>query len=82
MSKIINNMIKKILLLLLGLSNIFPTRISIYDQYIIPIIENNLTSENPFFITIEIGIILFRILIIIATIYELYDIVEYAKNIK
>jgi hypothetical protein len=76
------NLIKKIAIFLFGLSNIFPTKISIYDQYIISIIEKDLSPGNPFFMAIKIGIIIFRILIILGTAYELYDIIKYAKRYK
>lgn len=37
-------LLKKIALFLFGLSNIIPSKISIYDEYIIPIIEKDLTT--------------------------------------
>jgi hypothetical protein len=76
------NFLKKIIIFLFGLSNIFPTRISIYDQYIIPFIEKDLTQENTFFMAIKIGIVLFRILIVLATLYGLRDLIKYAERYK
>src|SRR3989344_3135027 len=75
-------LLKKIAIFLFGLSNIIPSKISIYDQYIIPLIEKDLTSANPFFTAIKLGIVLFRILIIVGTAYEIYDIIKYAKRNK
>ncbi|MBI2580339.1 hypothetical protein HYV85_00860 [Candidatus Woesearchaeota archaeon] len=75
-------LLKKIAIFLFGLSNIIPSKISIYDQYVIPMIEKDLTPANPFFIAIKLGILFFRILIIVITAYEIYDIIKYVKRNK
>ncbi len=76
------NLLKKIVLFLFGLSNIFPSQISIYDQYVIPLIQEITTTDNIFYSHITLLIIIFRILIIMATVYEVYDIIKYANRNK
>jgi hypothetical protein len=72
------NLIVMIILFLAGLTNFYPSEISFYDQYIIPIIEQNNTSENVFYPHISILIDIFRILIIIATFIDLIALLKYA----
>jgi hypothetical protein len=74
------NLVVKIALFFFGLSNIFPTKISIYDQYIIPIIESDVNPADTFYLAIKILIIVFRVLIIVGTAYQLWKIEKYAKR--
>lgn len=69
-----------ILIFIFGLTNTIPSEISIYDQYLIPTIEENTTPENIFYphITFLIGI--FRFLIVVGTIYDLYVAFKYATR--
>lgn len=75
------NLLKKIFLFLFGLINIIPSQINIYEQ-IVNLIEKNLETSNYFYTAIIFGIWTFRVLIILATIYEAYDIYKYNKNYK
>jgi len=72
---------KKIFLFIFGLTNVIPSRISIYD-WIVAIIESNNIDGNPFSLSIKIGIIAFRLLVLFATLYELYSIYKYNKKYK
>jgi hypothetical protein len=74
-------LIKKIALFLFGLMNIIPSEINIYE-HIVDFIEKDLQSTNTFYLAIVLGIWLFRILIVIGTLYEAYDIYRYAKRHK
>jgi len=74
-------LLKKIALFLFGLTNIIPSEINIYE-HIVNFIEKDLQPTNTFYLAIVLGIWLFRILIIIGTIYEAYDIYRYAKRHK
>ncbi len=76
------SLLKKIFLFLFGLTNIIPSEISIYDRYVIPLIESSTTRDNPLFVGITIGIVLIRIFIILGTFYELYNIYKYNKHYK
>ena len=66
---------------LFGLINIIPSEINIYE-HIVDFIEKDLQTINPFYLSIILGIWLFRILIVIGTIYELYSIYKYGKRYK
>ncbi len=70
---------KKVLLFLLGLANIIPSKINIYEA-IVDFIEKELQPTNAFYLAIVLGIWLFRILIVIGTVYEAYDIYKYTKR--
>ena len=77
------NLLGKIAVFIFGISNIIPSRYSIYDQYIIPLVESNLDPSNPFFLGIKIGITFFRVMrfvILGMTIYQGYRIHKYAKQ--
>ena len=74
-------LLKKIALFLFGLTNIIPSEINIYE-HIVNFIEKDLQPTNTFYLAIVLGIWLFRILIILGTIYEAYDIYGYAKRHK
>lgn len=76
MRKCEKSLLKKIFLFLLGLINIIPSEINIYE-HIVNLIEKDLQPSNTFYSGITLGIFVFRILIILATIYELYDIFKY-----
>ena len=73
------NLIKKVGLFLLGLINIIPSEINIYE-HIVNFIEKDLQPTNTFYLAIVLGIWIFRILIILGTLYEAYDIYRYAKK--
>ena len=81
MKKSVFNLLKKLFLFLFGLINIIPSEINIYE-HIVNFIEKDLQPTNTFYLAIVLGIWLFRILIIIGTIYEAYDIYRYAKRHK
>jgi hypothetical protein len=72
------NFILMIIVFIIGLTNIFPSEISIYDQYVIPIIQENTTPEHIFYSHITLLIIIFRILIIFITIMDLVVLLKYA----
>jgi hypothetical protein len=77
------NLIKKILVFIFELSNIFPTSFSVYDKFLIPFMKANLEPSNPFFAGITIGFIFFdviRIIIFILSIGTLIHIHKYAKQ--
>ncbi len=74
------NFIGKILLGIFGITNIIPSRYSIYDEYLIPFIESNLDTSNVFFLGIKLGIFIFkllRIIILVLTILLFYDAFKY-----
>ncbi len=75
------NLLKKIFLFLLGLTNIIPSQINIYE-HIVNFIEKDLLLTNIFYSGIVLGIWFFRILIIFGTFYELYKICKYNKRYK
>ena len=60
-----------------GLLNIFPNKISIYDQYIIPFIQNSINPSHIFYSHITFLIILFRLIIIFVTLFEAYKALNY-----
>lgn len=74
------NFIIDIIIFIFGFSNIFPTKISIYDQYIIPIIEQNISQEHYFYSLITFLIFIIKILIILGTLAEGYKIWKYTKR--
>ncbi len=71
------NFIVGIIIFVFGLTNIIPSEISLYDEYVIPHIEDNATEENVFYPHITIIIAFFRILIVVATFLEGYKIFKY-----
>lgn len=75
------NLLKKIFLFILGLTNIIPSQINIYE-HIVNFIEKDLQTTNVFYKAIVLGIWFFRALIIFATIYELYKIIKYNERYK
>jgi uncharacterized membrane protein len=75
------NLLKKIFLFILGLTNIIPSQINIYE-HIVNFIEKDLQTTNIFYEAIVLGIWFFRGLIIFATIYELYKIIKYNERYK
>ena len=75
------NLLKKIFLFILGLTNIIPSQINIYE-HIVNFIEKDLQTTNVFYEAIILGIWFFRALIIFATIYELYKIIKYNERYK
>ena len=75
------NLLKKIFLFILGLTNIIPSQINIYE-HIVNFIEKDLQTTNVFYEAIVLGIWFFRALIIFATIYELYKIIKYNERYK
>ena len=75
------NLLKKIFLFILGLTNIIPSQINIYE-HIVNFIEKDLQTTNIFYEAIVLGIWFFRVLIIFATIYELYKIIKYNERYK
>ncbi|GEM_PF-1615084 len=75
------NLLKKIFLFILGLINIIPSQINIYE-HIVNFIEKDLQTTNIFYEAIVVGIWFFRALIIFATIYELYKIIKYNERYK
>jgi len=81
MKKSAANLLKKILLFLCGLINIIPSKINLYE-HIINFIEKDILSSNTFYLAIVLGIWLFRIIIVLATIYEAYDIYRYNQQYR
>lgn len=79
MKKSEKTLLKKTFLFLFGLTNIFPSKINLYE-YIVDFIEKDLQITNVFYSAIVLGILLIRILIIFATIYELYSIVKFIRQ--
>ena len=75
------NLLKKIFLFILGLTNIIPSQINIYE-HIVNFIEKDLQTTKVFYEAIVLGIWFFRALIIFATIYELYKIIKYNERYK
>lgn len=75
------NLLKKIFLFILGLTNIIPSQVNIYE-HIVNFIEKDLQTTNVFYEAIVLGIWFFRALIIFATIYELYKIIKYNERYK
>ena len=75
------NLLKKIFLFILGLTNIIPSQINIYE-HIVNFIKKDLQTTNVFYDAIVLGIWFFRDLIIFATIYELYKIIKYNERYK
>jgi hypothetical protein len=67
-----------IFLFLFGLSNVIPSKISLYDKYIVTPIEEDTTPDDVFYLATIIGIIFFRVIILIASIYDLYRAFKYA----
>ena len=79
------NLLRMIGVFIFGLSNVIPSRYSIYDQYMIPFIETNLHPDNLFFSGIKLGLLIFwlmRFLILAGTIYQGYLIYKYAERYK
>lgn len=76
MKKSNKTFIKKIIVFVLGLTNLIPSEFSIYDKWIIPVIEGKITPSDPFYWHIEFLIILIRLLIIVVTAYEAHDIIN------
>jgi uncharacterized membrane protein len=75
------NLLKKLFLFLFGLANIIPSQINLYG-HIVNFIERDLLPTNVFYSGIVLGIWFFRVLIIFATIYELYKIYKYNERYK
>jgi len=75
------NLFKKICIFIFGLTNIIPSEINIYE-HIVNFIEKDLQPTNTFYLGIILGIWFFRLLIILGTIYELYDLYKYNKKYK
>ena len=76
MKKSEKTLLRKTFLFLFGLTNIFPSEINLYE-YIVDFIEKDLQITNVFYSAIVLGILLIRILIVLATAYELVNIVKY-----
>ncbi|MBT5424117.1 hypothetical protein HOK76_06490 [archaeon] len=77
------NLLWKITVFIFGLSNVIPSRYSIYDEYLIPLVVSSLDPSNHFFLGIKIGITFFRVMrfvIFAMTIYQGYKIHKYAKQ--
>lgn len=72
------NLVIMIIAFIIGLTNVFPSEISIYDWYITPIIQKNITTEHIFYPHINLLIIIFRILIIVVTFIDLIAFLKYA----
>ena len=75
------NLLKRVLIFIFGLTNIIPSEINIYE-HIVNLIEKDLQTTNVFYSGIVLGIWAFRILIILGTLYEVYDIYRYNKKYK
>lgn len=79
MNKVEKNLVKKIILFIIGLLNIVPNEINLYER-IVNIVEKSTDASNTFYIEIVILIWLFRGLILIFTLYELAGIVKYIQR--
>jgi len=69
-----------ILIFLFGLTNIIPSEISVYDQQVIPFIEQNTHPTDVFYPHITVLIIIFRILIVVATILDIVVVLSYGRR--
>ena len=72
-----NKFLGMIVIFIFGFLNIIPNKISIYDQYLIPLIQNNIAPGGLFYAHITFLIIFFRILIIVGTLFEGYKALKY-----
>jgi len=72
------NFILMVVVFIIGLTNLFPSEISIYDQYIIPTIQENITPEELFYPHITFLIVFFRIIILVVTFIDLFALLKYA----
>jgi len=81
MKKSEKNLIIKFLLFLFGLTNVVPSKINIYER-IVDLVSMDLQPTNKFYMAILLGIWFFRILIIVATVYELYGMYKYDQRYK
>ena len=73
-------LISMILGLFFGCTNIIPTKINIYQNYIIPLIQNNIEPGTIFYPHIRTAIIILYLTIIFTTILEGYKIYKYEKR--
>ena len=74
------NFLLMLALFIFGMTNIFPSGISIYDNYIISPIEENVSPQGVFYPYIILLIVIFRILIVYLTFFDFYKMVKYGKK--
>ncbi len=67
-----------IIVFLFGLTNIIPSEISIYDQYLIPVIEGDIEPGDLFYPHINFLIVFLRLIIIVATFFDFYKAIKYS----